>query len=97
MKKLLVILFIFLSTSVNAINPLDKIAPNDKQLHFMANYIGSDFMQNQWKLDWWQSGLAVLGLGFVKEEIDKALGGKRDITDIQANMIGWVIYNIVHL
>ena len=53
--------------TAQAINPLDKIAPNDKQLHFMGNYILTDIAQQGWQWEWWQSLLLIEGLGRVKE------------------------------
>jgi len=94
---LCLLLFLLLSKQVFAINPIDKIAPNDKQLHCMASYIITDVLQDGWEWDWWRSALGIYGLSLVKEQLDVIMGGKWDNTDIYANMCGYGFYNIVNI
>ena len=93
----LLITLLLLTNIAWCVNPLDKIAPNDKQLHFMANYIATDIMQNGWKWSPWQSYIAVEVLSRVKENLDVACGGKWDNKDIIANRVGWATFNIIHI
>lgn len=99
MKKLLLTLItiLIISTNCYAINPLDKIAPNDKQLHFMASYIVTDIFQTEYKMEWWQSAIGIYVLSITKEQLDIWFGGKWDNTDIMANMLGYSAYNIIHI
>ena len=86
---ILVCTFMIISTSsiqaaVNGIGLKD-----DQYAHIFFSAWATDVCRAN-KLEWWQTGLVILGLGVAKEMYDSRTTGF-DVRDIQYNFIGYAI------
>jgi hypothetical protein len=92
MAKLLTIIFLLISTTCYAYNPLDNMEiPADKQLHILVSERASDYMHDELELSYFDSACCMLAISAIKEYTDDLAGGRWDTTDIYANMSGWAI------
>lgn len=74
-----------------AIASIQAVLPYDKALHLLFFGALPASILFRTGLDFWQTAVAVLVLGVLKEMIDKWLGSQFDWKDVLAAMVGFLI------
>lgn len=77
-----------------AIASIQAVLPYDKALHLIFFGLLPAAILIRFGLGFWQTGVAVLVLGLLKEVIDSWLGSRFDWKDVLAAMVGFLIYTL---
>jgi hypothetical protein len=86
---LAIILILSFSPAISFAQILGNNVADDKVAHmFLAAWVTK--LCGDMNLDWWQSGLIILGLSLAKESMDKKYTGS-DMGDVAFSMAGWAI------
>ena len=94
MRKYFLIL-LFITSIGNSIDVLSWI-PGDKRHHIGGSYIITDIFRNKLNMTWRDTFFAMLGVTIAKGFLDEVTGGKMDVKDGAANMIGFGLNFIVN-